>query len=160
MRQCVLLSFYLFQHPTPLHLNHIFIDDISVTEAGIFPARTGVQHLMWIIAMEMEHNDGSGKSTSPSRVGFVKSKGVPLTQTSRPVGIRAVSTSGGNMANTCSIKIFDVKTCVSLAGQLDPVVGNSFRIAKVEIGVVGRIHHRGSGGHCSHPVKKVYQWEI
>ena len=160
MRQCVLLSFYLFQHPTPLHLNHIFIDDISVTEAGIFPARTGVQHLMWIIAMEMEHNDGSGKSTSPSRVGFVKSKGVPLTQTSRPVGIRAVSTSGGKIANTCSIEISDVKTCVSLAGQLDPVVGNSFRIAEVEIGVVGHIHHRGSGGHCSRPVKQVYQWEL
>ena len=71
-----------------------------------------------------------------------------------------MSTSGGNIANACWIEISDVKTCVSLAGQLDTVVGNSFRIAKVEIGVVGRIHHGGSGGHCSHPVKQVYQWEL
>ena len=131
MRQCVRLFYWhLFHHLPIVPLNHVVFNDISVTEAGIFSSRTGIQHLRAIVLIWPEDwlpyfftdifghafvyvfvsclcsiskdknmkTEQLGKSvrtttTSPSRVSFVKSRGVPWTPITRPVGIRAASTS-------------------------------------------------------------------
>ena len=103
---------------------------------------------------------GNG-DTFPSCVSFVRSRGVPCTSTTRPVGIRAMSTSMHTLhkdnfrflLHPLHWEMFgrQLKTCISLAWQLHPVIGNSVFVAQVEVSVVGRVHHGGSRRRCSHP---------
>ena len=86
--------------------------------------------------------------TSPSRVGFVKSSGVPSTVTTRPVGMRASSTS--RLHKACQENTI-TQTCGSLARQLHPVINNGIVVAQVEVGVVRHVQHRRLGRHRSYP---------
>ena len=86
--------------------------------------------------------------TSPSRVGFVKSSGVPSTLTSRPVGMRASSTS--RLHRACQENTI-TQTCGSLARQLHPVINNGIVVAQVEVGVVRHVQHCRLGRHRSYP---------
>ena len=86
--------------------------------------------------------------TSPSRVGFVKSSGVPSTVTTRPVGMRASSTS--RLHRACQENTI-TQTCGSLARQLHPVINNGIVVAQVEVGVVCHVQHCRLGRHRSYP---------
>ena len=86
--------------------------------------------------------------TSPSRVGFVKSSGVPSTLTTRPVGMRASSTSVLHIARQ---EKTITQTCGSLARQFYPVINNGVVVAQVEVGVVGHVQHCRLGRHRSYP---------
>ena len=86
--------------------------------------------------------------TSPSRVGFVKSSGVPSTLTTRPVGMRASSTSVLHIA--CQENTF-TQTCGSPAWQFYPVINNGVVVAQVEVGVVCHVQHCRLGRHRSYP---------
>ena len=86
--------------------------------------------------------------TSPSRVGFVKSSGVSCTVTTRPVGMRASSTSVLHIA--CQEKTI-TQTCGSLARQFYPVINNGIVVAQVEVGVVCHVQHCRFGRHRSYP---------